>query len=170
MNSTNVLLCALAIAIAPMAHAAGPAASAPLGNTTSAAPMLEVSPAASRPPVRAPVDHFSGTVWINPLTPTRAPGRASASYVTFEPGARTAWHTHPFGQTLVIVSGTGRVQRWGGPIQEVHAGDVIHIPPGVKHWHGAGLSTTVTHIAIQEEMDGRNVDWLEKVDDDVHAK
>jgi len=98
------------------------------------------------------------------------PSRTTAASVTFEPGARTAWHTHPLGQVLIVMSGTGRIQRWGGPIEEIRAGDVVWIPAGQKHWHGASPTTGMTHIAIQEKMGGKNVDWLEKVSDDQYAK
>jgi len=98
------------------------------------------------------------------------PSRTTAASVTFEPGARTAWHTHPLGQVLIVMSGTGRIQRWGGPIEEIRAGDVVWIPAGQKHWHGASPTTGMTHIAIQEKIGGKNVDWLEKVSDDQYAK
>jgi quercetin dioxygenase-like cupin family protein len=99
-----------------------------------------------------------------------APARASGASVTFEPGARTAWHTHPLGQTLIVTAGCGWVQREGGPIEEIHPGDVILIPPGEKHWHGAAPATAMTHIAIQEALDGKVVDWLEKVSDEQYRK
>jgi quercetin dioxygenase-like cupin family protein len=99
-----------------------------------------------------------------------APGRTSGGLVTFEPGARSAWHTHPVGQILIVTAGVGHVQRWGGPIEEIRPGDVIWIPPGVKHWHGATASTGMTHIAIQEQLDGKVVDWMEKVSDEQYRK
>jgi quercetin dioxygenase-like cupin family protein len=122
---------------------------------------------ASRP---GPAEYFTGAVRIDPLFPVREPGRVSASSVTFEPGARTAWHTHPLGQTLIITSGLGWVQREGGPIEEVRAGDVVWFPPGLKHWHGAAPTTAMTHIAIQETLNGKNVDWMEKVSDAQYRK
>jgi quercetin dioxygenase-like cupin family protein len=111
-------------------------------------------------------DYFTGTVRIDPLFPVRDPARVSAGSVTFEPGARTAWHTHPLGQTLIITAGLGWVQHDGGPIEEVRPGDVVWFPPGLKHWHGATSTTAMTHIAVQETLNGKNVDWLEKVSDE----
>jgi len=119
-----------------------------------------------------PADWFTGCVRIDPLlsSPAPAPARAAGASVTFEPGARTAWHTHPLGQTLIIVSGVGRVQRFGGNIEEVRPGDVIWFSPGEKHWHGASPTTAMTHIAIHEYLDGKAVDWLEKVTDEEYGK
>ena len=105
---------------------------------------------------------------IDPLFQARDPARAAGASVTFEPGARTAWHTHPLGQTLIVVFGTGRVQRWGGPIEEIRPGDVIWFSPGEKHWHGASPTTAMTHIAIQEQLDGKAVEWMEKVSDEQY--
>ena len=110
-------------------------------------------------------EYFTGTVRIDPLFQAPEPARVSGSGVTFEPGARTAWHTHPLGQTLIITAGLGWVQRDGGPIEEVRPGDVVWFPPGLKHWHGAAPTTAMTHIAVQEVLDGKNVDWLEHVSD-----
>jgi len=117
----------------------------------------------SRPSTKGPAEWFTGTVRIDPLLDAPSPARVNGASVTFEPGARTAWHTHPLGQTLIVVSGAGRAQRWGGPIEEIRPGDVIWIPPGEKHWHGASPTTAMTHIAIQEKRDGKAVDWLEHV-------
>jgi quercetin dioxygenase-like cupin family protein len=105
---------------------------------------------------------------INPLFNPPEPARAFGAAVTFEPGARTAWHAHPLGQTLIVTAGSGRVQRWGGPVEEIRPGDLVWIPPGVKHWHGAAPSTAMTHIAIQEQLDSKAADWMEKVDDDQY--
>ena len=113
-----------------------------------------------------PADWFTGTVRIDPLFDAPHPGRVGGASVTFEPGARTAWHTHPLGQTLFITAGCGWTQRWGGPVEEIRPGDVIWFPPGEKHWHGATATTAMTHIAIQEKLDGRAVDWMEKVSDE----
>ncbi|TBW40650.1 cupin domain-containing protein [Siculibacillus lacustris] len=118
--------------------------------------------AASRP---GPSDWFTGAVRLDPLFAPPAPARVVGAAVTFEPGARTAWHTHPLGQTLIVTAGCGRVQTWGGPIQEIRPGDVVWIPPGEKHWHGATPTTAMTHLAIQEALDGETVVWLEKVSD-----
>jgi quercetin dioxygenase-like cupin family protein len=107
-------------------------------------------------------------VRIDPLFQANDPARAVGASVTFEAGARTAWHTHPLGQTLIVTAGCGRVRRWGGPIEEIRPGDVVWIPPGEKHWHGAAATTAMTHIAIQEQLDGKTVDWLEKVSDEQY--
>ena len=112
---------------------------------------------------KGPADWFTGDVYIDQLASPPEMSRAAAALVHFTPGARTAWHTHPLGQTLVVTSGAGRAQRWGGPIEEIRPGDVVWIPPGEKHWHGAGVTTAMTHIAIQERLDGKAVDWMEKV-------
>ena len=109
-----------------------------------------------------------GTVRVDPLFQAPAPARVSGAAVTFEPGARTAWHTHPLGQTLVVTAGFGRVQRWDGPIEEIRPGDVVWFPPGEKHWHGASPTTALTHIAVQEQLDGKAVEWLEQVSDDQY--
>ncbi len=122
------------------------------------------------PPMRGPAQNFTGSVHIDPLFRPKGPFHVSASYVTFEPCARTAWHTHPFGQTLIVTSGMGRVQRWGDAVQVIHVGDVVWIPPGQKHWHGASPTTAMTHIAIQEGLDGKNVEWMEPVTDKQYGK
>lgn len=114
---------------------------------------------------KAPATWFTGDVWQDPIIEAPAPARVRALAVTFVPGSRTHWHTHPLGQTLYVTSGSGLVQTFGGPVRRIHAGDVVWIPPGEKHWHGAGPSTGVTHVAIQEELDGRTADWLEPVSD-----
>ena len=120
--------------------------------------------------VKGPADWFTGTVRIDPLfLKAEDPARATGANVTFEPGARTAWHTHPLGQTLIVTAGYGRVQREGGPIEEIHPGDVVWFPPGEKHWHGASPGTAMTHIAIQEMIDGSSVKWLEKVSDEQYS-
>ena len=117
---------------------------------------------------KGPADWFTGMVRFDPLFQSPAPARAAGLSVTFEPGARTAWHTHPLGQTLIVTEGCGRVQRWGGPVEEIRPGDVVWIPPGEKHWHGAAPKTGMTHIAIHELLDGKAVDWLEKVSDEQY--
>lgn len=114
---------------------------------------------------KGPADWFTGTVRIDPLFSAPAPARVAGAAVTFEPGARTAWHTHPLGQTLIVTAGVGRVQREGGSIEEIRPGDIVWFEPGEKHWHGAGPTTAMTHIAIQEALDGKPVDWLEHVTD-----
>jgi quercetin dioxygenase-like cupin family protein len=129
-----------------------------------------ITPAGSQPSAKGSTDYFTGTVRIDPLFPVREPSRVSAGTVTFEPGARTAWHTHPLGQTLIITSGLGWIQREGGPIEEVRPGDVVWFPPGLKHWHGATPTTAMTHTAVQETLNGKNVDWMEKVSDEQYRR
>jgi quercetin dioxygenase-like cupin family protein len=126
---------------------------------------MDIHPSGATPSRRVPADWFTGTVWQDPIIEAPAPARVRAATVRFEPGARTNWHTHPLGQTLFIVSGVGRVQTFGGTPREVRAGDVVWIPPNEKHWHGAGPTTTMVHIAIHEALDGKHVEWLEKVTD-----
>jgi quercetin dioxygenase-like cupin family protein len=129
---------------------------------------MDIKKNGSQPLNTGPDAWFTGAVTVEPLVQTPAPARVVAARVTFEPGARTAWHTHPLGQTLIVTAGRGRVQRWAGPIEDIHPGDVIWFPPGEKHWHGATPTTAMTHIAIQEKLDGKNVDWLEKVSDEQY--
>jgi quercetin dioxygenase-like cupin family protein len=119
---------------------------------------------------KGPMEYFTGAVRVDPLFSARAPSRTSGAYVTFEPGARSAWHTHPLGQTLIVTAGVGRVQRWGGPVEEIRPGDVVRIAPGQKHWHGAAPKTGMTHFAIQEGQDGKVVEWMEKVSDEQYGK
>jgi quercetin dioxygenase-like cupin family protein len=129
---------------------------------------MEIKRIGSQPSNQGPTDWFTGTVRIDALFQANAPARAAGLNVTFEPGARTAWHTHPLGQTLIVTSGCGLAQRWSGPIEEIRAGDIIWFPPGEKHWHGATETTAMTHIAIHEELDGKAVDWMEKVSDEQY--
>lgn len=137
-----------------------------MGATTAQAENIVITRNGNQPSFKGPEQYFSGVVRVDPLfLQPQAPARTSAALVTFEPGARTAWHTHPLGQTLVVTAGKGWVQEWGGERREIQPGDVVWLPPGVKHWHGASASTALTHIAIQETLDGKNVDWLEKVSD-----
>jgi len=145
---------------------------APVQAQTTAAsetsgPSLNISRNGSRPIHPGPAENFSGAVQVEMLARGEEPARASAGRVSFMPGARTAWHTHPLGQTLVVTAGVGRVQRWGGPVETVRVGDVVSIPPNVKHWHGAAPDSAMTHIAIQESQGGRTADWLEKVAEDA---
>src|SRR2546425_7674698 len=119
----------------------------------------------SQPSRQGPAENFTGSVRVDPLFQANSPARTSGSLVTFEPGARTAWHTHPLGQVLIVTAGTGRVQRWGDPIDEIRQGDVVWIPPGQKHWHGAAPDRSMAHIAIVEALDGKGVEWMEKVSD-----
>jgi quercetin dioxygenase-like cupin family protein len=131
---------------------------------------IVITHSGAQPSISAPQKNFTGTVHIDPLFQPLPPSRVSAGLVTFEPGARTAWHTHPLGQTLIVTAGKGWVQEWGREKREIVPGDVVTIPPGVKHWHGATATTGMSHIAIQESDDGRNVDWLEKVTQDQYAR
>ncbi len=126
---------------------------------------MEIKRAGTQASLRGPEDWFTGVVRVDRLMATPEPARVEGASVTFEPGARTAWHTHPLGQTLVVTSGCGRAQRWGGPVEEIRPGDVVWFAPGERHWHGAAPTTAMTHIAIQERFEGRTVDWLEKVSD-----
>lgn len=126
---------------------------------------MDIKRNGSQPSGKGPADWFTGTVRIDPLFAAPAPARVSGSSVTFEPGARTAWHTHPLGQTLIVTAGLGRVQREGGPIEDIRPGDVVWFSPGERHWHGASPTTAMTHIAIAESQNGKVVDWMEKVGD-----
>ncbi|WP_196488713.1 (R)-mandelonitrile lyase [Burkholderia multivorans] len=131
---------------------------------------MRVEHSGSQPSVSGDTQRFAGHVRIDPLFQSKAPSRLSGGLVTFEPGARTAWHTHPLGQTLLITSGRGWIQEWGRQKQEVVAGDVVSIPPGVKHWHGATATTGMTHVALQEALDSKNVNWLEQVPDEQYRR
>jgi quercetin dioxygenase-like cupin family protein len=129
---------------------------------------MEFKHAGTQPSGKGPADYFTGAVRIDPLLDVQPPGRVAGAAVTFEPGARTAWHTHPLGQTLIVISGCGWAQRLGGPREVIRPGDVVWIPPGEKHWHGATATTAMTHIAIQEKLDGKAVEWLEQVSDEQY--
>ncbi|MFY9833016.1 MAG: cupin domain-containing protein [Methylocystis sp.] len=126
---------------------------------------MEIKRSGSQPSSRGSSDWFTGTVRVDPLFNAPAPARVTGASVTFEPGARTAWDTHPLGQTLIITAGLGRVQREGGPVEEIRSGDVVWFSPGEKHWHGAGPTTAMTHIAVVENLDGKTADWMEQVTD-----
>jgi quercetin dioxygenase-like cupin family protein len=129
---------------------------------------MDIRRAGSQPSDKGPADWFTGTVRIDPLFRAPDPARVAGASVTFEPGARTAWHIHPLGQTLIVTAGCGRTQRWGGPVEEIRPGDVVWIEPGEKHWHGGAPTTAVTHIAIQERLNGQAVEWMEKVSDEQY--
>jgi quercetin dioxygenase-like cupin family protein len=131
---------------------------------------MDIKRAGSQPSGKGPTDWFTGTVRLDPLFQASSPARVGGASVTFEPGARTAWHTHPLGQTLIVTAGCGWVQRDGGPVEEIHPGDVVWFPPGEKHWHGATPTTAMAHIAIQESLNGKAVEWLEKVSDEHYQK
>lgn len=130
---------------------------------------MKITRAGANASARGPKDWFTGVVRIDPLFAAEAPARAAGASVTFEPGARTAWHTHPAGQTLIVIAGVGRVQREGGPVEEIRPGDVVWFPAGEKHWHGAAPQVAMTHVAIQEVVDGAAVTWLEHVTDDQYG-
>jgi len=131
---------------------------------------MEIKRVGSQPSGKGRSEWFTGTVWIDPLFQAPDPALVQGASVTFEPGARTAWHTHPLGQTLIVIAGCGWAQRWGGPTEEIRPGDVVWFAPGEKHWHGATRATSMTHIAIQEKLDGKVVDWMEKVSDEHYRK
>ncbi len=131
---------------------------------------LRITRAGSQPSGRGPAEYFTGSVRVDPLFPATAPSRMSGGLVTFEPGARSAWHTHPVGQVLIVTAGLGWVGREGGPVEEIRPGDVVWIPPGLRHWHGATATTGMSHIALQEQVDGRNVDWMGKVTDEQYRR
>jgi quercetin dioxygenase-like cupin family protein len=131
---------------------------------------MDIKRNGSRPSAKGPAEYFTGSVRVEPVFQVGEPMRLNAGHVTFEPGARSAWHTHPLGQTLIITGGLGWVQTEGGPIEEVRPGDVVWFPPGEKHWHGASPTTAMTHYAVQESLNGKNVDWMEKVSDEQYRK
>ena len=139
-------------------------------SSTEASRTIRVTRSGSQPSREGPAQNFTGSVRIDPLFDRNTPSRASGARVTCEPGARTAWHTHPLGQTLIVTGGSGWVQQWGGSGQEIREGDVVWIPPGQKHWHGATATTGMTHIAVQEYLDGKNVEWMEKVTDEQYRR
>ena len=130
---------------------------------------MQITECGKAPSRKAPAQWFTGTVWQDPIVEAPEPARVRAALVTFEPGARTNWHTHPLGQTLHVVSGSGLAQVWGEPVRQIRAGDTVWIPPGEKHWHGAAPGTRMAHIAIHESLNGSHVDWLEPVTDDQYG-
>jgi 4-carboxymuconolactone decarboxylase len=162
--TTMKLLSATAVSLVLLIQ--GSVASAAVSNDVSE--KVVVTRSGAQPPVSGPVEYFTGSARIDPLFQTKDPSNTSGAYVTFEPAARSAWHTHPLGQTLIVTAGTGRVQRWGDPAQEIRRGDVVWIPPGQKHWHGASRTSSMTHIAIQGAVGGKNVDWMEKVTEEQY--
>jgi quercetin dioxygenase-like cupin family protein len=162
------ILAFLALAALTPACAGRPATSPPL-QPFEVKTTMNITRAGSQPSSKGPADWFTGTVRIDPLFAAPEPARVAGATVTFEPGARTAWHTHPLGQTLIVLSGLGRAQREGGAVEEIRPGDVVWFAPGEKHWHGASPGTAMTHIAIQEALDGRAVDWMEHVTDEQYT-
>jgi quercetin dioxygenase-like cupin family protein len=129
---------------------------------------MEIKRSGSQPSTQGSAEYFTGMVRIDPLFQANDPARAVGVSVTFEPGSRTAWHSHPLGQTLIVIAGCGLAQRWDGPVEEIYAGDVVWFPPGEKHWHGATSTTAMTHIAIQEQLGGKTAEWMEKVSDEQY--
>jgi quercetin dioxygenase-like cupin family protein len=160
----------LCVTVMLLSLVASVASDGPAAASSHSPQAIKITPSGSQPSRQGPAENFTGAVRIEPVFPANAPSRASGGRVTFEPGARTAWHTHPLGQTLIVTAGSGWVQPWGGPIQEFREGDVVWIPPGQKHWHGATPTTAMTHIAIQEHLDGKNVEWMEKVTDEQYRR
>ncbi len=130
---------------------------------------MEIRQSGSRPSSKGPGEYFTGAVRVDPLFEASAPARVTGASVTFEPGARSAWHTHPLGQTLIVTAGCGFVQSWGGPVRRIRPGDVVWCPPGEKHWHGATATSGMTHLAVLEHLNGKNVEWMEKVTDEEYA-
>jgi 4-carboxymuconolactone decarboxylase len=169
----------LAIVVMAFYLPAPAAAFAQTGGTSAAddrqtaslqvSPTIKVTRSGSQPSAKGSGEHFTGSVSIHPLLSENPPAHTSGGRVTFEAGARTAWHSHPRGQTLIVTAGTGWVQQWDGPAEEMRQGDVVWIPPGVKHWHGATTSASMTHIAIQESLNGKTVEWMEKVSDEQYG-
>jgi len=164
------LITTAAIALSLLASASAQtnqerATSGPDSAQTSGAQSIRITRSGSQPTRQGPSEHFSGSARVEHVFRADAPGRAAGALVTFEPGARTAWHTHPLGQTLIVTAGVGRVQRWGDPVDEIRQGDVVWIPPGQKHWHGAAPGSSMAHVAIGESLDGKTVEWMEKVSD-----
>jgi 4-carboxymuconolactone decarboxylase len=160
------LLAATAITLSLLASASAQtnqagAASAPAQDSQT----ITITRSGSQPSRQGPAANFTGSVRVEPLFQAHDPARTSGARVTFEPGARTAWHAHPLGQILIVTAGSGLVQHWGGPVEEILPGDVVRIPPGVKHWHGAAPAAAMTHIALVEQLDGKSSDWMEKVSD-----
>jgi 4-carboxymuconolactone decarboxylase len=145
-------------------------ASGTRGQTSKDQGAIRIVRSGSQTSRQGPAENFTGSVRVDPLFQASAPARASGSLVTFEPGARTAWHTHPLGQILIVTAGTGRVQRWGDPVEEIRQGDVVWIPPGQKHWHGAAPNSSMAHIAVVEQLDGKSVEWMEKVSDAQYSE
>jgi len=131
---------------------------------------ITITRSGSQPSSKGPAEYFTGSVRIDPLFKANDPSRTSGGLITFEPGARTAWHTHPYGQILIVTAGSGWIQQWGAQVAEIRKGDVVWIPPGVKHWHGATATTAMTHIAIQEHLDGKAAEWKEKVSDEQYRR
>ena len=169
LAGTLMSLSLLALAASQAQTGATQADASPTASA-QASHSIKITGRGSQQPNKGSAERFTGPVQIEELFPAHDPSRTSGGKVTFEPGARSAWHTHPLGQILLVTDGTGWIQQWGGPIEEIRKSDVIWIPPGVKHWHGATPNTAMTHIAIQEQLSGKAVEWMEKVTDDQYRK
>jgi 4-carboxymuconolactone decarboxylase len=163
LAATAITLSLFALAFAQTNQAG--AASSSGGGQVPGSQSIRITRGGSQPSRQGPAENFTGSARVDPLFQANAPARTAGSLVTFEPDARTAWHTHPLGQVLIVTAGTGRVQRWGDPVDEIRQGDVVWIPPGQKHWHGAAPNSSMAHIAIVEQLNGKSVDWMEKVSD-----
>jgi len=164
MKVLDVTIISLSIFASLASQAQTSVAKAPTSSS------IKIARSDSLQPKKGSAEYFTGSVQVQELFPAYDPSRTSGGKVTFEPSARSAWHTHPFGQILIVTDGTGWIQQWGGPIEEIRKGDVIWIPAGVKHWHGATPSTAMTHIAMQEQLNGKAVEWMEKVTDEQYRK
>jgi 4-carboxymuconolactone decarboxylase len=168
--ATMVTALSLLASGATFSQTGGPSASdAPQTGSLQGSQAIKITRSGSQPSAEGPAEHFTGSARIDPLFSANTPSHTSGARVTFEPGARTAWHSHPLGQTLIVTAGKGWVQQWGGQVQEIRQGDVVSIPPGQKHWHGATASTGMSHIAIQESLNGKVVEWMEKVSDEQYG-
>jgi quercetin dioxygenase-like cupin family protein len=167
MPKKRTIAAVLALLSAPAGFAQG---DTPPTGSGKPLDIVAIQRRGSEPSSQGSVENFSGSVRIEFLFAVAPPSRVGGARVTFEPGARTAWHAHPLGQVLLVTAGTGWVQQWGGPIQEIRQGDVVRVPPGQKHWHGATATTRMTHIALQEELAGKVVDWMEKVSDEQYRR
>ncbi len=165
----SVFLLASASAHANEASAASGSGAPPIASSENSQ-TIRITRTGSQASAKGSAEYFTGTVRIDPLFKANDPSRTSGSSVTFEPGARTAWHTHPLGQILIVTAGSGWVQQWGGQIEEIRQGDVVWIPPGQKHWHGATATTAMTHFSIVERLEGKTADWMEKVSDEQYRR
>jgi quercetin dioxygenase-like cupin family protein len=171
LSATVMSLFVLALASAHVKHVrAASESGAPSVAATEDSQTISITRSGSQPSSKGPTEYFTGSVRVDYLFKANDPSRVSGAFVTFEPGARTAWHAHPVGQILIVTAGSGLVQQWGSQIQEIRQGDVVRIPPGLKHWHGATATTGMTHIAIQEQLDGKSADWMEKVSDEQYRR
>ena len=161
----------LTLGVASAQAGGGSNANAPRAAVVQGSQTIKITRSGSQQSTEGLAEHFTGSARIDPLFSANTPSHTSGGSVTFERGARTAWHSHPLGQTLIVTAGTGWVQQWGGPIEEIRQGDLVRIPPGLKHWHGAAATTRMTHIALQEQRDDKAADWMEKVSDEqYHAR